>query len=162
MTWTPLLNFVIAIAVVIAGGWSCATITAWFRRHSELLPLANSRSIGVGLGSLTLGTSIVVALDQIGLAGLLMRQLVLVVVGAAFAAAALAVGLGTREVVGGLVAGHLVRRRIRAGDHVEVAGFQGTVREVGPVATVIEADDEDGLTHRHSVPNRCMLNEAIQ
>jgi hypothetical protein len=44
---------------------------------------------------------------------------------------------------------------------VVVAGMEGTVREVGPVATVIETE-EDGLLNRHSVPNVKMLSEAVR
>jgi hypothetical protein len=35
------------------------------------------------------------------------------------------------------------------------------VREVGPVATIIETH-EDGLLSRHSVPNTKVLNEAVR
>ena len=42
-----------------------------------------------------------------------------------------------------------------------MAGLEGTVREVGPVATIVETD-EDGLVNRHSVPNTKMLNEAVR
>jgi hypothetical protein len=44
---------------------------------------------------------------------------------------------------------------------VTVAGFEGTVREVGPVATIIETR-EDGLTSRHSIPNTKMLSDAVR
>ena len=73
----------------------------------------------------------------------------------------LAVGLGGRDVMAGILSGYYVRQRMAAGDRVTVAGFEGTVREVGPVATIIETD-EDGLLHRHSVPNTKMLQEAVR
>ena len=61
----------------------------------------------------------------------------------------------------GILAGYYVRQRLQAGDHVTVGHLEGTVREVGPVATIIETD-EDGLLNRHSVPNSKMLNEAVR
>lgn len=70
-------------------------------------------------------------------------------------------GLGGKEVMGGILAGYYTRQRLHAGDHVHVCGMEGTVREVGPVATVIETD-EDGLLNRHSVPNTKMLAEAVR
>jgi small-conductance mechanosensitive channel len=73
----------------------------------------------------------------------------------------LAVGLGGKEVAGGILAGYYTRQRLHAGDMVTVAGFEGTVREVGPVATIIETR-EDGLTSRHSVPNTKMLSDAVR
>jgi hypothetical protein len=47
------------------------------------------------------------------------------------------------------------------GDPVSVADMDGSVRDVGPVATIIETE-EGGLVHRRSVPNVRMLNEAIR
>jgi small-conductance mechanosensitive channel len=44
---------------------------------------------------------------------------------------------------------------------VTVGHMEGTVREVGPVATIIETE-EDGLLNRRSVPNTKMLNEAVR
>ena len=44
---------------------------------------------------------------------------------------------------------------------MSVAGFDGTVREVGPVATIIETREE-GLATRHSIPNTRMLSEAVR
>lgn len=73
----------------------------------------------------------------------------------------LSVGLGGRDVMAGILAGYYVRQRMQSGDQVRIDGYQGTVREVGPVATIIETD-EDGLVHRRSVPNVKMLNEAIR
>ena len=74
---------------------------------------------------------------------------------------ALAFGLGGRDVMSGILAGYYVRQRLQAGDTVSVAGLEGTVREVGPVATVIETR-EGGLVSRHSVPNAKMLQEAVR
>ena len=73
----------------------------------------------------------------------------------------LAFGLGGRDVMSGILAGYYVRQRMHAGDRVNIAGFEGTIRDVGPVATIIETDEE-GLLNRHSVPNIRMLNEAVR
>ena len=73
----------------------------------------------------------------------------------------LSFGLGGRDVVGGILAGYYVRQRMETGDNVHIGDLKGTVREVGPVATIIETE-ENGLMHRRSVPNTRMLNEAIR
>jgi small-conductance mechanosensitive channel len=64
-------------------------------------------------------------------------------------------------VIGGILAGYYVRQRLQTGDHVSVGTLEGTVREVGPVATVIEIDEEGFITRR-SIPNAKMLNEAVR
>ena len=61
----------------------------------------------------------------------------------------------------GILSGYYIRQRLHAGDHVHVGDLEGTVREVGPVATIIETE-EDGLLNRRSVPNTKMLNEAVR
>jgi len=91
----------------------------------------------------------------------LLENLILITVGALAIGFALAFGLGGRDVMAGILAGYYIRQRLHVGDRVLVANMEGTVREVGPVATIIETD-EDGLLNRHSVPNTKMLNEAVR
>ena len=90
-----------------------------------------------------------------------LNNLILIAFGALAVAFGLAVGLGGRDVMAGILSGYYVRQRMSAGDHVSVAGFEGTVREVGPVATIVETE-EDGLVHLHSIPNTKMLNDAVR
>ena len=90
-----------------------------------------------------------------------LNNLLLIGFGGLAVAFGLAVGLGGRDVMAGILAGYYVRQRMQSGDRVDVAGYAGTVREVGPVATIIESEEE-GLLHRHSIPNTRMLNEAVR
>jgi hypothetical protein len=101
------------------------------------------------------------AASHLGLEIELIERLLLIGFGALAAGSALAFGLGGREVMGGILSGYYLRQRFTAGDHVRVAEFEGTVREVGPVSTIIETD-EGGLLHRHSIPNTLMLKEGIR
>jgi hypothetical protein len=103
----------------------------------------------------------ILAFKQLGIAFALLDYLILIVCGGAALGFGLAFGLGGREVMAGILAGYYLRQRLAAGDHVEVAGLEGTVREVGPVATIIETE-ETGLVNRHTVPNIKMLNEAVR
>jgi small-conductance mechanosensitive channel len=103
----------------------------------------------------------IAAFNQLGLQFELLEQLILIGAGALAVGFALAFGLGGRDVMSGILAGYYVRQRLHAGDHVTVGHLEGTVREVGPVATIIETD-EDGLLNRRSIPNSKMLNEAVR
>jgi len=103
----------------------------------------------------------IAAFDQLAIQFELLNQLILISFGALALGVGLSVGLGGRDVAGGIMSGYYVRQRMQAGDTVDVAGIQGIVREVGPVATVIETTN-DGLTHRHTVPNAKMLSEAVR
>jgi small-conductance mechanosensitive channel len=103
----------------------------------------------------------IAAFDQLQIKFELLNQVILIAFGALGIGAGLALGLGGRDVAGGIMAGYYVRQRLHTGDRVTVAGLEGTVREVGPVATVIETR-EQGLLDRHTVPNVKMLNEAVR
>jgi small-conductance mechanosensitive channel len=103
----------------------------------------------------------IAAFNQMGVQFELLNQLILIAAGAVAVGFGLAFGLGGRDVMAGILAGYYVRQRIHSGDHVTVGHMEGTVREVGPVATIIETD-EDGLLNRRSVPNTKMLNEAVR
>ena len=101
------------------------------------------------------------AFDQLEIKFALLNYAILIVFGALAIGFALSFGFGGRDVMAGILSGYYVRQRMQAGDHVEIAGMTGTVRDVGPVATIVETE-EKGLIHRHSVPNIRMLNEAIR
>jgi len=103
----------------------------------------------------------IAAFDQLEIQFALLNQLILIAFGALALGIGLSVGLGGRDVAGGIMSGYYVRQRMQSGDSVSVAGIEGVVREVGPVATVIETT-VDGLTQRHTVPNSKMLNEAVR
>ncbi len=103
----------------------------------------------------------IAAFEQLEIQFALLNQLILIAFGAMALGIGLSVGLGGRDVAGGIMSGYYVRQRMQSGDSVSVAGIDGVVREVGPVATVIETT-VDGLTQRHSVPNSTMLNEAVR
>ena len=101
------------------------------------------------------------AFNQLELQFDLLEHVILIAFGGLSLGFGLALGLGGRDVMAGILAGYYVRQRLQAGDHVTVGHLEGTVREVGPVATIIETE-EDGLLNRHSVPNTKMLNEAVR
>lgn len=101
------------------------------------------------------------AFDQLGINFKLLDNLIMIAFGGLAVGFGLSFGLGGRDVMAGILSGYYLRQRLQAGDHVEVAGLQGTVREIGPVATVVETD-EAGFISRHTVPNAKMLNEAVR
>jgi small-conductance mechanosensitive channel len=101
------------------------------------------------------------ALTHLGMNLQLLEHMILIAFGALAVGFGLAFGLGGRDVIGGILAGYYIRQRLQTGDHVSVGALEGTVREVGPVATVIETDEE-GYVNRRSIPNTKMLNEAVR
>ena len=103
----------------------------------------------------------IAAFEQLEIKFELLNYAILIAFGAVALALDLSFGLGGRDVMSGILCGYYLRQRFQAGDRVTVAGYQGIVREVGPVSTIVETDD-DGMMNRHSVPNSMMLNEAVR
>jgi len=101
------------------------------------------------------------AFSQLGIAFALLDNLIMIAFGGLAVGFGLSFGLGGRDVMAGVLAGYYLRQRLQAGDRVTVSGLQGQVREVGPVATIVETE-EDGLLNRHTIPNTKMLNEAVR
>jgi hypothetical protein len=103
----------------------------------------------------------IAAFDQLGINFKLLDNLIMIAFGGLAVGFGLSFGLGGRDVMAGILAGYYLRQRLQTGDMVTVAGLQGRVREVGPVATIVESE-ENGLVNRHSIPNTKMLNEAVR
>jgi small-conductance mechanosensitive channel len=101
------------------------------------------------------------AFNQLGIAFALLDNLIMIAFGGLAVGFGLSFGLGGRDVMAGVLAGYYLRQRLQAGDRVTVGGLEGQVREVGPVATIVETE-EDGLLNRHTIPNSKMLNEAVR
>ena len=91
----------------------------------------------------------------------LLKDMVLIAFGALALGFGLAFGLGGRDVMGGILSGYYLRQRFESGDHVTIGELEGTVREVGPVSTIVETQ-EGGMVHRRSVPNHLMLREGTR
>ncbi len=103
----------------------------------------------------------IAAFEQLEIKFELLNYAILIAFGAFALAVGLSCGLGGREVMAGILSGYYLRQRLQAGDLVQIGQFEGTVRDVGPVATIIETK-EDGLLHRHSIPNSKMLSDAVR
>ncbi len=95
--------------------------------------------------------------NQLGLELKLFTDLILIVFGGLMLGLGLAVGLGGKDVISGILAGYYVRKRFQAGDRVSVGDIAGTVREVGPVSTVVDVPGAQRI-----VPNTKMLHEAVR
>jgi len=157
--WIPKL--LVATVVVVVGLLIATFLRGVVATSTDRLGISYSEQLANGCYYMLGLMTFVAAFKQLDIVFPLLEQMILIAFGAVAVGFALAFGLGGREVMGGILAGYYTRQRLHAGDRVTVAGFVGTVREVGPVATVIETD-EDGLLNRHSVPNTRMLAEAVR
>ncbi|MFV2069541.1 MAG: mechanosensitive ion channel domain-containing protein [Pirellulales bacterium] len=164
-TWQQVIrmlpHLVIALLLVVVGVLIASLLRAVVSRHAKQAGLFQPEAWG---RVCYLAVTLSVALAAVRVAGLeldLLENMLLIAFGAVAAGVSLAMGLGGREVVSGLLAGYYLRKRFEAGDRVTVAGLEGTVREVGPVSTIVETEEND-LLYRRSVPNTLLLKEGVR
>ena len=154
-------NLLVATVIVVVGLFLATFLRGVIATSTDRLGISYAEHLANGCYYTLVLLTFTVTLKQLGIEIQLLNNIILLVCAGLALGFGLALGLGGRDVMAGILAGYYLRQRLAAGDDVDVAGMQGTVREVGPVATIIETD-EHGLINRHSVPNTKMLNEAVR
>jgi hypothetical protein len=154
-------NLLVATVLIVVGLLVATFLRGVVATSADRVGLSYAQHLANGCYYVFALLTFIAAFKQLGVQFALLEQLILIAFGAVAVGFGLAFGLGGRDVMAGILAGYYVRQRMHTGDHVTVGHMEGTVREVGPVATIIETD-EDGLLNRRSVPNTKMLNEAVR
>lgn len=154
-------HLLVATVVVVIGLLVAQFLRGVVATSADRLGISYAEHLANGCYYVLAVLTFIAAFDQLNIQFALLEKLILMAFGALAIGFGLALGFGGRDVMAGILAGYYVRQRLQSGDHVSVGHMEGTVREVGPVATIIETD-EDGLLNRHSVPNTKMLNEAVR
>ena len=154
-------HLLVATVVIVIGLLVASFIRGVVATSADRVGISYAEHLANGCYYVLALVTFIAAFNQLGIQFALLEKLILIGAGALAVGFALSFGLGGRDVMAGILAGYYVRQRLESGDRVQIAGMRGTVREVGPVATIIETE-EDGLLNRHSVPNTKMLNEAVR
>ncbi len=99
-----------------------------------------------------------IAAGQLGLDVSLLTNVFLIVMSAALGAAALAFGLGAREVVADILAMHYVNKSYRIGQVVRVGSEQGRIVRTTRTSVLLEsAEGELSIPGRHFADSPCTL-----
>jgi small-conductance mechanosensitive channel len=154
-------KLLVATVLVVVGLLLAAFLRGVIATGGDRLGISNARQLASGCYYILALMTIIAAFEQLDIKFDLLNYVILIAFAAVALALGLSFGLGGRDVMAGILSGYYVRQRLQAGDRVFVGGYEGVVREVGPVATIIETDEE-GLVHRRSIPNAKMLNEAVR
>jgi hypothetical protein len=154
-------NLLVATVLIVVGLLVATFLRGVVATSADRVGLSYAEHLANGCYYVFALLTFIAAFKQLGVQFALLENLILIAFGALAVGFGLAFGLGGRDVMAGILAGYYVRQRLHSGDHVTLGHLEGTVREVGPVATIIETE-EDGLLNRRSVPNTKMLNEAVR
>jgi hypothetical protein len=154
-------NLLVATVVIVAGLLIAAFVRGVVATSADRVGLSYAEHLANACYYVLATLTFIGAFNQLDIKFELLNTLIQIAFGALAVAFGLSVGLGGRDVMAGILAGYYVRQRMHAGDHVTIGHLEGTIREVGPVATIVETE-EDGLLNRRSIPNTKMLNEAVR
>ncbi|KPK52316.1 MAG: hypothetical protein AMJ63_09755 [Myxococcales bacterium SG8_38_1] len=104
-----------------------------------------------------------IAAEQLGLDVSLLKNVLLIVMSAALGAAALAFGLGAREVVSDILAMHYVNKSYRIGQVVRIGSQQGRIVRTTRTSVLLEnAEGELAIPGRRFANDPCvLLNEEV-
>ncbi len=101
--------------------------------------------------------SISVAIGQLEVKTDLLNTVIAIVLISVGLAAALALGLGSREIAGQILAGIYVRELYEVGQDIQVGDIQGQIEEIGTVKTILVTSDGDLV----SIANKTLLEHRV-
>ncbi|MNQ99571.1 Mechanosensitive ion channel [compost metagenome] len=101
--------------------------------------------------------SISVAIGQLEIKTDLLNNVIAIVLISVGLAAALALGLGSREIAGQILAGIYVRELYQVGQQVQIGEVEGQIEEIGTVKTTLLTDAGELV----SVANRTLLEQRV-
>lgn len=114
------------------------------------------------LGSAVYGLLIIIvvtlAVGQLELETAILNQVISIVLISVGAAAALAFGIGSREVAGSILAGSYIRELYREGEKITVDEVTGKVTRITAIKTEIETDSGELIT----IANQRMAEEPVK
>jgi hypothetical protein len=154
-------KLLMAMAIVVVGLLVATFLRGVIATSADRVGLTYAEYLANGCYYALALMTFLAAAQELEIKFVLFEQLIVIAFAAVALGFGLALGLGGRDVMGGILAGYYTRQRLQNGDRVTVGSLEGVVRDVGPVSTTIETM-EDGLVHRHSVPNVKMINEAVR
>ena len=116
-----------------------------------------SQTLGIAARGAMIVVVSIVAVEQLGVKSTLLQWSLIAVLAAALFSVAYAFAVGSREVVGAVLAGYYLRKSIPEGSTVQALGRRGSLGRIGPVDTLLLSEDGNW-----SVPNSQLLNAVIQ
>jgi len=154
-------KILIATVIVVVGLLVATFIRGVVATSADRVGISYAEHLANGCYYVLALMTFLAAAEKLDINFKLFEQMILIAFSALALGFGLALGLGGKEVMGGILAGYYTRQRLHNGDRVVVGTLEGVVRDVGPTATTIETF-EDGMLNRRSVPNVKMINEAVR
>ncbi|WP_296253999.1 mechanosensitive ion channel family protein [Pseudomonas sp. UBA4194] len=146
-----------AALVLLVGVLLAQLVNGVVRGAAEGVGLDYSAGLGRVAQWLVIVISISVAISQLEVKTDLLNHVIVIALITVGLAVALAMGLGSREIVGQILAGIYVREMFQVGQQVRIGEVEGQIEEIGTVKTTLLTDDGELV----SMSNRVMLEQRV-
>lgn len=117
--------------------------------------LPYARTLARAAQASTVVLAVVMGASQAGIDSTFLMIALPVAVGALLGGAALAFGLGSRSAISSIIASYQLQRLYQVGQRVRIAGFDGRIVKITPIAVVLDAAEG-----RVAVPAKLFLEEV--
>jgi len=146
-----------AALILLAGVLLAQVLSGLVRGAAESVGLDYASGLARIAQGLVIIISISVAIGQLEVKTELLNYVIAIVLITFGLAVALAFGLGSRELVGQILAGIYVRELYEVGQRVRLADIEGQIEEIGTVKTLLLTDDGELA----SVANKVLLEQRV-
>jgi len=127
------------------------------RGAAEGIGLEYAAGVGRIAQGLVIIIAISVAISQLEVKTALLNHVIVIGLITVGLAIALAMGLGSREIAGQILAGIYVRELYQVGQQVRIGEVEGQIEEIGTVKTTVLTDDGELV----SLANRSLLEQRV-
>jgi len=145
-----------AALILLAGAFLGRLVRNVVNTGVRVAGLSGSTALGAIANGVVLLVVAVLALEQLGVETRLLVTVITALVVTLSLTAGAAFAMGSRSLIGHILAGHYLRQSLPTEGTVSVRGRRGTVERVGPVDTVFR-DAETSW----SIPNAALLEEVV-
>ncbi|MFC3607364.1 mechanosensitive ion channel family protein [Stutzerimonas tarimensis] len=149
---------VLGAGVILLGGFLLGQLVCRvLQGAAEGVGLDHARGLGRVAQGLVIVITLSVAITQLEIRAELLNYVIAIVFSSVGLAMALAFGLGSRELVGQILAGIYVRELYEVGQRIRLGDLEGQIEEIGTVKTVMLTESGELV----SVANRELLKDRI-
>ncbi|AMK32007.1 MULTISPECIES: mechanosensitive ion channel family protein [Pseudomonas] len=146
-----------AALVLLAGVLLAQLVNGLVRGAAEGIGLEYAAGVGRIAQGLVIIISISVAISQLEVKTDLLNHVIVIGLITVGLAIALAMGLGSREIAGQILAGIYVRELYQVGQQVRIGEVEGHIEEIGTVKTTLLTDEGELV----SLSNRELLEQRV-
>jgi hypothetical protein len=146
-----------AALILLAGVLAAQLLSGLVRGAAEGVGLEYANGLGRVAQWLIIVISLSVAIGQLEVKTELLNNVIAIVLISVGAAAALALGLGSRQIAGQILAGIYVRELYEVGQQIQVGEVEGQIEEIGTVKTTVLTESGELV----SLANRVLLEQRV-